>query len=79
MPHSLLNENKFLLAVGAQVSVHMEEIVEVYKGDSAVIHCHFSFAQSPNMVMVQWFVVCTIHLTTNKLVVLSPNLLKLLF
>lgn len=62
MPHSFSNESVFPLPVGAQVSLNMEDIVEVYKGDSAVIHCHYSFAQDPKMVMVQWFVVCTIHL-----------------
>lgn len=58
----MLNERVFLLAVGAQVSLNMEDIVEVYKGASAIIRCLYSFAQDPNMVMVQWFVVCTIHL-----------------
>lgn len=62
MPHSLSNESVFSLPVGAQVSLTMEDIVEAYKGDSAVIHCRYSFAQDPKMVMVQWFVVCTIHL-----------------
>lgn len=60
MPHSLLNESIFLLAAGAQVSLAMEDVVEVYTGDSAVIRCQYNFAQDPNMVMVQWFVVCTI-------------------
>ncbi|XP_026777432.1 cell surface glycoprotein MUC18 isoform X2 [Pangasianodon hypophthalmus] len=46
----------FTQEVGAQVSLNMEDIVEVYKGDPAVIRCHYSFAQDPNMVMVQWFV-----------------------
>ncbi|KAK3527376.1 hypothetical protein QTP86_021921 [Hemibagrus guttatus] len=42
--------------VGAQVSLTMEDVVEVYKGDTAVIRCQYSFDQHPNMVMVQWFV-----------------------
>ncbi|XP_062844705.1 cell surface glycoprotein MUC18 isoform X2 [Trichomycterus rosablanca] len=42
--------------VGAQVTLKMEDIVEVYMGDSAQIHCQYSFAQKPSMVMVQWFV-----------------------
>lgn len=60
VPHSLLNESIFLLAADAQVSLTMEDVVEVYTGDSAVIRCQYNFAQDPNMVMVQWFVVCTI-------------------
>lgn len=52
----------FFLPAGAQVSVSMEDIIEVYRGDSAHIRCQYSFAQDPNMVMVQWFVVCTVHL-----------------
>lgn len=68
----------FFSAVGAQVSLTMEDVVEVYKGDSAVIRCQYSFAQHPNMVMVQWFVVRTNHLydaptnISNELVVLPP-------
>ncbi|XP_060769441.1 cell surface glycoprotein MUC18 isoform X2 [Neoarius graeffei] len=46
----------FTQEVGAQVSLNMEDIIEVYKGDSAVIHCRYSFARDPKMVMVQWFV-----------------------
>ncbi|TSP36115.1 Cell surface glycoprotein MUC18 [Bagarius yarrelli] len=34
----------------------MEDSIEVYKGDSAIIRCQYRFAQQPNMVMVQWFV-----------------------
>lgn len=59
MPDSLSNESVFLLAVGAQVTLKMDDVVEVYKGDPAIIHCHYSFAQNPSMVRVQWFVVCT--------------------
>ncbi|KAG7314543.1 hypothetical protein KOW79_021846 [Hemibagrus wyckioides] len=46
----------FTQEVGAQVSLAMEDVVEVYKGDTAIIQCQYSFAQHPNMVMVQWFV-----------------------
>ncbi|KAI5608367.1 cell surface glycoprotein MUC18, partial [Silurus asotus] len=46
----------FCFAVGAQVFLNMEDVVEVYKGDSAVIRCQYSFAQNPSVVMVQWFV-----------------------
>ncbi|XP_026871691.2 cell surface glycoprotein MUC18 isoform X1 [Electrophorus electricus] len=42
--------------VAAQVVLNMEDVVEVYKGDSAVIRCQYSFTQDPSMVMVQWFV-----------------------
>ncbi|XP_017315494.1 cell surface glycoprotein MUC18 isoform X1 [Ictalurus punctatus] len=46
----------FTQEADAQVSLTMEDVVEVYTGDSAVIRCQYNFAQDPNMVMVQWFV-----------------------
>ncbi|XP_027034569.2 cell surface glycoprotein MUC18 isoform X2 [Tachysurus fulvidraco] len=46
----------FTQEVGARVSLTMKDVVEVYKGDSAVIRCQYNFTQHPSMVMVQWFV-----------------------
>lgn len=48
------------LAVGGQVTLNMEDTIEVYLGDSATIHCKYSFAEQPSMLMVQWFVVSTV-------------------
>ncbi|XP_076867199.1 cell surface glycoprotein MUC18 isoform X1 [Brachyhypopomus gauderio] len=42
--------------VVAQVVLDMEDVVEVYKGNSAVIHCNYNFTRVPSVVMVQWFV-----------------------
>ncbi|KAM6970045.1 cell surface glycoprotein MUC18 [Aplochiton taeniatus] len=44
--------------VWAKVNMRVEEMVEVYLGDSAELHCQYSFSDSetPTFTMVQWFV-----------------------
>lgn len=51
-----------LFAVGAQVSLTIKDVIEVYKGDSVVIPCQYNFEQVPKTVTVQWFLVCTLSL-----------------
>ncbi|XP_030648834.1 cell surface glycoprotein MUC18 [Chanos chanos] len=49
-------EYVFVLSVGAAVDLTIEDVVEVYKGDKAEIHCQYAFTEEPTMLMVQWFV-----------------------
>ncbi|KAM9440902.1 cell surface glycoprotein MUC18 isoform 2-T2 [Clarias gariepinus] len=45
----------FTQEVGAQVSLTIKDVIEVYKGDSVVIPCQYNFEQVPKTVTVQWF------------------------